>query len=291
MTRLGPSVLVCGLAVAMLSCKPEGSPNVFVDPALAALVPADSTFVAGVRLQKLKHEGFAKEFIDSDRLPVLRELRSRFGIDLRKDIWELIIPGNSESAVLLLRGRFSDMGREPRVVVPGGVRSGYKGYTFLGDNVSAVTFLNPTTAIAGRPEVLRKVIDGRNDVNGVPPDLLRQIKAISSANQIWFTGDVRALAPLLAKESLLGGTRVTAAADLRNGFVAQFALTTGSESEALRLEQEWNYFAGAKGASVTRNGLLVEGRFKLSLEEVKERPSLWDWTLLTASEAESRRRD
>ena len=50
----------------------------------------------------------------------------------------------------------------------GAMRISHKGVSVIGDERGAVAFLNPTTAIAGPVNAIKKALDERNSNTGVP---------------------------------------------------------------------------------------------------------------------------
>lgn len=231
------------MALHSSGCKRQPSPIVFVDPALATLVPADTTFIAGARLQQIHPTPLYQRYVAAGKLEFVEQFRQRTGVDIRKDIWEVVVPFDGKQAIVMLRGKFADMGREPRLEREGAKRFAYKGHTLIGDSQSAVAFLNPTTAIAGTTQSLQRVIDNRNTTTGPPAWLNEQIKQIPSTNQIWFAGklpvpDTRSpeagsaqifLQLARTVETVRGGV------DLRSGFEARSTVIARTTDDARRI--------------------------------------------------------
>jgi hypothetical protein len=186
-------LLVVALALAA-GCK-RTSPTVFVDPALAVLVPPDTIALAGVRLQQLAKTPYYREWVEKRRLEFVEDFRRRTGLDVTKDLWEVLIASDAKQAVVLLRGRFSEQGQEPRLNIEGARRFGYKGYTFIGTDEAAVVFMNPSTAVAGPTPAVRRVIDRRNEVTSLPDALQSRINSIPSTNQAWFVANLSGRIP------------------------------------------------------------------------------------------------
>ncbi len=153
-----------------------------IDPALATLVPSDTVLLAGVRMEALR------------ATPVYRSLGSPAallggtGLDLDK-VWEILAVSNGRRTAILARGKFSDMGLEPRLDIPGATRTTYKGYALTTTESLGVAFVNPSTAIAGRPEAVRAILDDRGQSSGFPPGLEKQVELIGPENQIWAVGE------------------------------------------------------------------------------------------------------
>jgi hypothetical protein len=171
---------VC-LFAALCGCGPHRPPSVKIDPALATLVPSDTVLLAGVKMEALR------------AMPLYRSLGSPAallsgtGLDLDK-VWEILAVSNGRRTAILARGKFSDTGLEPRLDIPGATRTTYKGYALTATDSLAVAFMNPSTAVAGRPDAVRAILDDRGQSSGPPPGLEKQIELIGPENQIWAVG-------------------------------------------------------------------------------------------------------
>ncbi|MBC8167694.1 MAG: hypothetical protein H7Y20_17725 [Bryobacteraceae bacterium] len=196
-------IRVCVLIslVFMASCNRQPSPVVFVDPALATLVPADTIGLAGIRMEQLAKTRFWTDYVQKGRVPMVDEFRRRTGLDPGKNLWEILVASNGKEGVVLVRGKFSDMGMEPKLNREGVERFSYKGLTMIGDEKNAVLFLNPSTAAAGASATLRRLVDNRNNVSGLPPLLADRIQKIPSTNQAWFAATVTGLIPSLGERN------------------------------------------------------------------------------------------
>lgn len=170
----------------------------FVDPALAVLVPPDTIFLAGVRVQKMAQTQFWRDYVQKGRVPMMAEFQKRTGLNPEKDLWEVLMASSTKDALVLIRGKFSDMGMEPKLQLQGAKRMSYKGFTMIGDEKNAVLFLNPSTAAAGSVPALQRIVDNRGNVVGVPPVLNQRIQKISSANQAWFAAQLGGVLPDLS---------------------------------------------------------------------------------------------
>ena len=172
--------IVC-LFAALLGCGPRRPPSVKIDPALATLIPSDTVLLAGVRMEALR----ATPLYRSLGSPAA--LLSGTGLDLDK-VWEILAVSDGRRTAILARGKFSDTGLEPRLDIPGATRSTYKGYALTATDSLAVAFMNPSTAVAGRPDAVRAILDNRGQSSGPPPALEKQIELIGPENQIWAVG-------------------------------------------------------------------------------------------------------
>lgn len=196
-----PRLLLIFLVALLAGCNRQPSATVFVDPALATLVPAETVLLAGIRMQKLVETPLWRDYVLKGRVGLVEDFRKRTGLNPEKDFWEFLIASDAKDAVVLVRGKFADMGMEPKLQREGVERFSYKGFTLVGDEKNAVLFLNPSTAAAGSVPTLRRLVDNRNNISGLPSDLEQRIKKIPSVNQVWFASKVGGVLPALSNNT------------------------------------------------------------------------------------------
>jgi len=191
-----------------IGCKQQVSPTVFVDPALAVLVPQDTSLLAGIRMQRIEAASSPSERFA--QAPRLVNFRSRIGLPDDVDVWEYLLASNGRDWVTLMRGKFAEMGMEPRLKHPTAKRLSVDGIPVVGDEHGAVGFLNPTTAIAGKLGVVIRAIQGRNSTAGIPESLEKLRSLISSTNEVWFvsSGPLPDMFPVSHAISARGGFNV-----------------------------------------------------------------------------------
>jgi hypothetical protein len=187
--RLVLTAVLSVAAAVTAGCAKQASKTVFLDPALVPLIPADAVGLAGVRMERLQETPFWKKYIDENRFQPLQRFQRDTGLDPRK-VWEIIAASDGKGTVLLLRGKFSETGLEPRLQIEGAQRFAHKGYTFTGNDEFAVVFLNPSTGMAGPTPMLRQILDRRGETNDIASGFKERIVKIPSTNQIWFVGHV-----------------------------------------------------------------------------------------------------
>lgn len=239
-------VLLTGmLCLVATGCGSKSSPNVFIDPALAVLVPPDTIALAGVRMEQLSKTQFYREWVEKRRVGFVEEFRKRSGLDPTRDLWEILVTSDGKSSIVLVRGRFSEQGREPQLQIEGAKRFSYKGYTLIGSDEYSVVFLNPTTAAAGRTPDLYRLVDRRNEVSGLPAGLEARAKAIPSSNQAWFVANLAGQLPPMTGQGqgMLGGLARMAKTvqfasggfDVRQTLRSDISIETGAEQDAEHL--------------------------------------------------------
>jgi len=153
-----------------------------VDPALATLIPPEAVALAGVRLDRLEntplYETLRPFLMDHLPVPLAKGAANA-------ELWELLGVLTPKDTLWMTRGRFSASGIEPRLTWDGARRTAYRGYLMITDGRLAVTFMNATTALAGRPGRLRTVIDQRDTGAQPPADLLSLAGGIGASCQMW----------------------------------------------------------------------------------------------------------
>jgi hypothetical protein len=170
--------------MACASCNRAVSPTVFLDPALAVLVPPDTRLIAGIRMQRLLANPKFQAIVPDSR--TYRSFREDTGLPLESTVWEYLLTYNGADWLVLMRGKFTEMGMEPRLDKPEARRVSVEGIPVFGDENGAIGFLNPTTAIAGKLDAVIRAVEGRNRTSGVPEPLEQMAKKIPSDNVVWF---------------------------------------------------------------------------------------------------------
>ncbi len=178
------------LSFVSASCHSKSSSGVFLDPAFGPLIPPDTKYMIGLRLDKIRETPLYKQlngqFDLNKRLDVFS---ARTGLDPRKDIWQVLMVSNGSDALFLARGRFGVGEMEPQLNELGGQRIKYKNYTLIGNEQTSVVFANPGVAIAGKQASLKNLLDHRAEWAQPPAVLLAQLKTLPAADQIWMAGN------------------------------------------------------------------------------------------------------
>jgi len=174
--------LIAVVLLAACSRNPQAD-GVFLDPALATLIPADTTLMVGTRIDLL-----AKTRIFQERLikiQAVQEFQRRTNVNPQKDLWQLLFVSNGRQGFLLGRGKFADELMAPDLSRPGVQRFSYKGSVFFGDEREALLFINSSTAAIGETAVLRSLVDQRSTITGPPARLVAMMKEIPREAHFW----------------------------------------------------------------------------------------------------------
>jgi hypothetical protein len=236
-----------------------------VDAAIAPLLPGASLALAGLRIDRLKKTPWFQPFLEGRRPALLRRFEERTGMDLARDVWEVVwsLPGNSP--VAFLRGKFGGaFGQEPRFDVPGVVKRNYKTYYVLEKDGQAVLFLGSGAAMMGRPADLERIVDSRDRESEQPPlELIRAVERLPIC-ELWLVArggeGLRAAAGGMLP--LKAGPAFDALDELR---------LTASAAETLDLSVT-GVFRTAQDAQAVRGGL--EAMQQLAKMRAPETPAL-----------------
>ena len=183
------AILAALAGMGSAGCRSTPPPGVKIDPALAMLTPETAVALAGVKMDAVrKTEVYRRhrEALGLDRFS------KDTGLDLRTDVWELLVVFEPSGWVAMARGKFSPGfgGTEPRVL-EGAPRTAYKGYTIIGNDQASTVFVNSSTALAGAGADVRGLLDRRAASRGIPPALDRQVRNIPPGAGVWIATAAR----------------------------------------------------------------------------------------------------
>jgi hypothetical protein len=167
-----------------MSCSKPKAISVRIDPALAALIPNDTRYLADIKLDKLKNSSVYERHFKDKLASRFDEFARNTGLDPRKDLWEILICSDGKRNVMMGRGKFAVADLEPRLEREGAKRFRYKSYNFFGDEENAGAFINVSTALVGSTELLKQIVD-RNNNPSIPASLEGLIAAVPAGTQMF----------------------------------------------------------------------------------------------------------
>lgn len=197
-----------GAALGLLllaGCQSRQSASLHISPELERLVPSDTVVVLGMELAALRDTATYQKLIARVPLPQLNEFEKQTGLDPRKDLSEVLLCSNGKSPLLLVRGKFRRNDLEARLKSRGAKAADYKGHRMFGDDRGAITFVNDSTAAAGKPAEVRALLD-RGTGGALPADLRDLLRGLPSDDQIYaaLTGGIEQLNLPLPRQGNLG---------------------------------------------------------------------------------------
>jgi len=180
--RLHRNSLVAVFALLAGCSRPAQQSGVFIDPALIALVPADTTVLAGARVDAIaKTPAFQKLATNA----VIQDVAKRTNIDPAKALWQIMFTSNGRRGLVLARGKFTDELMAPDLTREGIDRSGYKGLTMFGNAQDTLVFFNSSTVAIGDTRAVHALIDERSSIKGLPARFDALIQAIPKEAHLW----------------------------------------------------------------------------------------------------------
>lgn len=177
-------VLAVALLAALGACQARKPGLLHIDPALESFVPADTVFVAGANLDQIRGTSVYQKLLSRVPLPQLDDFARQTGLDLRKDLSQILSCSNGKRGLLMARGKFNRSDLEKRLEQQGAKPIPYKDHRLFGSENQAIAFLNDSTAIAGPAAELRSIIDGRTTA-GLPAPLRDLLRTLPQNDQIY----------------------------------------------------------------------------------------------------------
>jgi len=210
--------LLAGLLLILPACRRE-KPPLSIDPSLARLVPPDTVALAGVRTNEVRNSPLYRRWAASSHDSVL--FREN-GIDVAKDVDQLLIASDNKNVLLLAKGNFEKQ-KERQT-------GGY-----------GIAFPNGSTAVAGSWPAVKAAIK-RGPGSGIPQLLREQLKTVPPDSQLCGVtlGFDPQLYQMIPERGNLSNLRqvaasvdsATAGLDLRSGVKMEFTGVCRTEPDA-----------------------------------------------------------
>lgn len=199
-----------------------------VDSRLAAFIPSDAMALAGVRLDQIRATPLYHKLASENRLPKFNAFATESGVDLNRDVRELLLASDGENLLAIARGTFT--GKQPP-------------YTRNPDE--AIAFPDKTTALAGPAASVRAALNQYKAGGHPPRDLLARAEALGADAQIWAVvvgwkgaapDRLRSMGDLSNVDRMLRAVNdATMTIDLRNGIHASITGDCRAEADARNL--------------------------------------------------------
>jgi hypothetical protein len=244
-------------SVAILGCSSAQFGTARIDRGLAALVPADTILLAGIRMSELRSTPLYSKMMSQQRLSELDDFAKQTNFDPRKDVNEMLVASNGADVVVLARGNF-------KVQAPSeSKKSIYKGATIYGNAEGAYAILDSATAVAGAERAVRKAIDQKQSGQPGATGLVARAAALPGPAQVWFVSSGWGTLPDRLSEQ--GGNlsnfsrifrsveKASGTADLRSGIVGTVSGDCRTEPDAKTLGDAARGMVGLGRLSVPEN--------------------------------------
>lgn len=247
------ALLLMGVFISA-GCSRHATTGIFVDPAFGPLVPPDTTFMAGIRLDKIRQTPLYKKLngqFDLERRMNL--FAERTGLDPQKDLWQILVVSNGADTLFLARGRFTTGELEPRSGALGTQRTPYKDYTLIGGPQTSVVFMNPGVAIAGSQPALKHLLDHRTEYTALPAFFTDKLKAMPAADQAWVVSNgtlpgMKAMGPDATGMRSMLSNLVGFVKDMEAGFHIDQGVEMAANIDCISQEGAQRVHDAAKGA-------------------------------------------
>ena len=174
------------MLLMLSACAPKlVETGVFIDPQFASLVPADTTLLAGLRVEHLVKTPIYQKYLSGGKIRIIDRFARGTGINPEKSLWNLMFISNGQQSFVLGRGKFADELMAPDFSQKGVRRFGYKGLTLFGDEHQAMLLINSSTIAIGETPTLRALVDQRPSLTGLPARLTALTKEVPRQTQFW----------------------------------------------------------------------------------------------------------
>lgn len=175
-------ILLLAACLTLSSCQTVLHRSVRIDPALEALIPADTVYLFGANLEQLRRTAIYQQ-LARIAVPELDRFVQDTGVDPRKDLQEVLACSNGNGIVTMVRGTFNSHDLEPKMASRGAPTMSWKGHTLYGTGNTVLAFLAPSIVAAGSTSIIESMIG--NSSHGVPDALRPLVDAVPERDQMW----------------------------------------------------------------------------------------------------------
>jgi hypothetical protein len=188
----------------LAGCQAKKTGAIRIDPALEALIPADTVFLVGGNIDAVRETTVYQKLLSRVPLTQLDEFTRQTGLDPRKDLAQVLSCSNGKNGVLMARGKFNIPDIEKRLKARGASLTSYKNHDLFESQRLSFLFLNSSTALVGQAADLHSILD-RGSAGGLPPALRDVVRTIPGNDQVWaaLTGGVQSLNLAVPRDSNL----------------------------------------------------------------------------------------
>ena len=178
---VGAPLVLASCALVGCTKAPPAGPR--IDPAISTFIPADTTVLLGVRLEKIEKTPVYQKYLAHQAVPLVDPFRARTGIK-PGDLWEILYVSNGSRGAVIGHGLFSDEA-EPDLERAGASRFKYKRFNLVGDSLQAILLVDQTVFAAGDTEQLKAMVDAQEKSAGPPASMKPLLARMPSTALIW----------------------------------------------------------------------------------------------------------
>jgi hypothetical protein len=184
-------VLLSGLilfaASFLANCSRAVPSGIAVPKSFVPLISPDATMLGGIDLEALKSSPLYAKYSSVLNYAGLDQFAAESGVDLRRDLNQLLYVANERKQYFLVRGNVSAEALEAKLRSRGAKTNQYKGFKLWQAPGTALALLKGPVAVLGSPDVVRKAIDTEEDGRGeVPETIADHLRSMPKGDQAWF---------------------------------------------------------------------------------------------------------
>lgn len=259
MRRLPPLLVAATVLLVSAGCTKAPPAGPRIDPAISGFIPADTTLLVGVRLEKIEKTPLYQKYLAHQAVPLVDPFMARTGIKAG-NLWEILLVSNGSRSAVIGHGMFSDEG-EPDLERAGASRFKYKRFNLVGDALQAILLVDQTVFAAGDTEQLKAMVDAQEKSAGPPAAMKPLLARMPSTTEAWaaYSGGALKL-PIDANSNLGNINKIvsmiqtgTINLNLDMGLTGLAEGTSGSEQDAEQLESGLRALIGFGRLSVPAN--------------------------------------
>jgi hypothetical protein len=160
------------------------------DAVLQKYVPADTTMLAGVEVEKVEQSPLYQRLQGQLNPEHVNEIVQQFGFDPRKDVAAVLIASNGRETVALARGRFPVQQLQAKFEQDHMRRNKYKGHEFFEDGKHALIFLRKDVMAAADIATIKRLVDQTVDgQGGISAALQERLAHLRKDATVWVVSD------------------------------------------------------------------------------------------------------
>jgi hypothetical protein len=182
-------VLACGI-LGVVGCGSNPPKGLHADTVLQRYIPADTTMLAGVEVQKLEQSPRYQHLQGELNQEHVNEVVQQLGFDPRKDVTAVLIASNGNAPIALARGKFPKQQLEAKFQAQHMQRTTYKGHEVFSHGENAVMFLRNDVMVAGQTQAVERLADdAAEDRGGIPHALQDRLAKLRKDATAWVVSD------------------------------------------------------------------------------------------------------
>jgi hypothetical protein len=170
-------------SILLVHCGPKSQTGARVDAELEALIPADTVHLLGARMEAIRSSPLTPLLMDQKNAS-LDEMAQRTGIDVRRDVDEILVTNDGKQTLVLIKGKLKRSEVEKKLEANGFAGSNLNGRKMFANGEYAVAFVSDTVVASGPETLVRTALDGGGKKQ-MPERLAALVRTLPSNPQVW----------------------------------------------------------------------------------------------------------